>query len=130
MEHRNGATHTKKYRDMRTYSCARAANQRASNTWLLNTVGAAAEHWNDTSAGVSGPPSYLPIAVVASASIRPSLQNFTSYAVPGAFEDEQMKAAMQASLHYANDFSIVTTYPQQQPRHHFAGFSPPSHACQ
>ena len=44
MEHCHGATHTEKYGDMRTYNGARAANQRASNTRLLNTVGAAAGH--------------------------------------------------------------------------------------
>ena len=133
MEHRNGATHTEKYGDMRTYNGARAANQRASNTRLLNTVGAAAGHSNDTSVGVSGPPSGPPIAVAASAPIavaasssaKPSLHNFTGYTVPGASEDEQMKAAMQASLRYANRFSIGN-YPQQQHHHHFTGFSPPS----
>ena len=128
MEHRNCATHTENYGDMCTYNGARAANQRASNTRLLNTVGAAAGHSNDTSVGVSGPPSGPPIVVAASASARPSLQNFTGYTVPGASEDKQMKAAMQASLHlhYANYFLIGNTYPQQQPRHHFTGFSPPS----
>ena len=54
MEHHNGATHTKKYGDMRTYNGARATNQRASNTQLLNTVGAAVGHSNDTNVGVSG----------------------------------------------------------------------------